>query len=197
MPEEDNLGIEEATYVLDTLKKVTLNNKVELDIALARGLDYYTGTIFEVVANDAQMGSIGGGGRYDNLTGVFGLKDVSGVGVSFGAERIYDVMEELDLFPKDAVQSTSALFINFGGESEQAAFMHLQTLRQAGISAELFPSSDKFKKQMKFANDKGVAYVIFVGEDEMKENKVTVKNMESGEQNMLTMEQTIQMLSIE
>ena len=197
LPEEDHLGIEEATYVLDTLKKVTINNKVELDITLARGLDYYTGTIFEVVANDAQMGSIGGGGRYDNLTGVFGLKDVSGVGVSFGAERIYDVMEELDLFPKDAVQTTTALFINFGGESEQAAFLNVQLLRQAGVSAELYPSSDKFQKQMKFANAKGVAYVLFVGEDEMKENKVTVKNMESGEQNMLTMEQTIKMLSIE
>lgn len=195
--EEGSSGLQELKYIFNLLEGLSLSNKLRLDISLARGLDYYTGTIFEVVANDAQMGSIGGGGRYDNLTGVFGLKDVSGVGVSFGAERIYDVMEELDLFPKNAVQSTTALFINFGGASEQAAFENLQLLRKAGISAELYPSSDKFQKQMKFANNKGVAFVIFVGEDEIKENKLTVKNMESGEQNLLTMEQTIKMLSIE
>ncbi len=188
------LGIQEAETVFKHLMRVKLNSVVKLDITLARGLDYYTGTIFEVVANDAQMGSIGGGGRYDNLTGVFGLPDVSGVGVSFGAERIYDVMEELSLFPKDVLQGPTAMFINFGGESEEKSFDHLQLLRKAGIKAELYPESAKFQKQMKYANGKNFAYVVFVGEDEMKAGKLTVKHMDTGEQNLLTIEQVISLM---
>jgi histidyl-tRNA synthetase len=168
---------------------------VEFDLTLARGLNYYTGTIFEVKALDAEMGSIGGGGRYDNLTGMFGLSGVSGVGISFGAERIYDVMEELDLFPPDVTQATTALFINFGGEFEKAAFGYLQKLHMADISAEIYPSDDKMAKQMKYANAKNVGYVVFVGEEELKHEKLTVKNMATGEQNELTIEQLIILLS--
>lgn len=192
--EAGKLGIEEMTAVTNWLQKVILNNQVKLDITLARGLDYYTGTIFEVTANNAEMGSIGGGGRYDNLTGVFGLANVSGVGVSFGAERIYDVMEELKLFPEELSKGPQAMLVNFGGESELVSFNYLQQLRAAGIAAELYPADDKFKKQMKFANDKQFAYVIFVGEDEIKAEKLTVKNMETGEQNLLTIQQVISLL---
>lgn len=189
-------GIAEVEEIMNRLKQVSLGNAgVELDITLARGLDYYTGAIFEVTANDAQMGSIGGGGRYDDLTGVFGLKGVSGVGISFGAERIYDVMEELGLFEdKKLPGGTMALFVNFGGESETAAFKYLQELRKAGISAELYPADDKFKKQMKYADQKNVQFVVFAGEEEIKAGKLKVKEMETGEENLLTLEQLIQRL---
>ncbi|CAN5222403.1 histidine--tRNA ligase [soil metagenome] len=171
--------------------------KVEFDLTLARGLNYYTGTIFEVKALGAEMGSIGGGGRYDNLTGMFGLNGVSGVGVSFGAERIYDVLEELNLFPPDVTQATTALFINFGGEFERAAFGYLQKLHMAEISAEIYPGDDKMAKQMKYANAKNIHYVVFVGEEELKREKLTVKNMITGEQNELTIEQLIILLKQE
>lgn len=188
-------GVEEIETVLGYLDLATLYGAtVEFDVTLARGLNYYTGTIFEVKAKDAEMGSIGGGGRYDNLTGMFGLSGVSGVGVSFGAERIYDVLEELNLFPPTVTQSTMALFINFGGEYEKAAFGYLQKLHKAGISAELFPSNDKMPKQMKYANAKNVSYVVFVGEEELKQGKLKVKNMVTGEQNELSIEQLITLL---
>lgn len=188
-------GVAEMETVLNYLDLANLYGAtVEFDLTLARGLNYYTGTIFEVKADDAQMGSIGGGGRYDNLTGMFGLNGVSGVGVSFGAERIYDVMEELGLFPDTVTQGTMALFINFGGEYEKAAFGYLQKLHRAGIGAELFPSNEKMAKQMKYANAKNVHFVIFVGEEELKRDKITVKNMLTGEQNELVIEQLITLL---
>jgi histidyl-tRNA synthetase len=188
-------GVAEMEAVLNYLDMAKLYGAtVEFDLTLARGLNYYTGTIFEVKADEVQMGSIGGGGRYDNLTGMFGLSGVSGVGVSFGAERIYDVMEELELFPDAVDRGTMALFINFGGEHERVALGYLQKLRRAGISAELFPSDDKMAKQMKYANAKNVHFVVFVGEEELKREKITVKNMLTGEQNELVIEQLITLL---
>jgi histidyl-tRNA synthetase len=155
---------------------------VELDLTLARGLNYYTGAIFEVKATDVQIGSITGGGRYDDLTGIFGLPDISGVGISFGADRIYDVMEQLDLFPKDQTVSTRVLFVNFGKREEEFCLPLLNGLRNAGIPSEMFPSDDKMKKQMNYANRKGVKFVILAGESEISDNCVTVKNMVSGDQ---------------
>lgn len=188
-------GVAEMETVLNYLAMASLYGaNLEFDLTLARGLNYYTGTIFEVKADGVQMGSIGGGGRYDNLTGMFGLNGVSGVGVSFGAERIYDVMEELGLFPDAVDRGTMALFINFGGVYEKAAFGYLQKLHKAGISAELFPSDDKMAKQMKYANAKNVHYVVFVGEEELKREKITVKNMLTAEQNELVIEQLITLL---
>lgn len=175
-------GIEETEKIFDYLKSLTIKSKVELDLVLARGLNYYTGTIFEVKANDMAIGSICGGGRYDDLTGIFGLKDISGVGISFGADRIYDVMNELNLFPKETLATTKVLIINFGGESEKYCLKMIKDLRAAGISSELFPSDEKLNKQMKYANSKGIPYVIMAGEDEIKENKLTLKNMLTGEQ---------------
>jgi histidyl-tRNA synthetase len=188
-------GVAEMETVLNYLDMAKLYGaNVEFDLTLARGLNYYTGTIFEVKADAVEMGSIGGGGRYDNLTGMFGLNGVSGVGVSFGAERIYDVMEELELFPDAVDRGTMALFINFGGVYEKAALGYLQKLRKAGVSAELFPSDDKMAKQMKYANAKNVHFVVFVGEEELKREKITVKNMLTGEQNELVIEQLITLL---
>jgi histidyl-tRNA synthetase len=188
-------GVAEMETVLNYLDMATFYGaNIEFDLTLARGLNYYTGTIFEVKADAVEMGSIGGGGRYDNLTGMFGLNGVSGVGVSFGAERIYDVMEELELFPDAVDRGTMALFINFGGVYEKAALGYLQKLRKAGVSAELFPSDDKMAKQMKYANAKNVHFVVFVGEEELKREKITVKNMLTGEQNELVIEQLITLL---
>lgn len=173
-------------YLTET--KIDNNKKPKFDFTLARGLDYYTGTIFEVKANNVQMGSIGGGGRYDNLTGVFGLPNVSGVGISFGIERIYDVMEELGLFNKLNldIAVTKVLFINFGGESELVAFNYLQQIRQHNIAAEIYPSNAKMDKQMKYANAKKIPFVAFVGEEEIKNNTINLKNMESGLQQTLS-----------
>ncbi|MDZ4844624.1 MAG: histidine--tRNA ligase [Chitinophagales bacterium] len=170
--------------------------KLHFDAVLARGLDYYTGTIFEVKANNVQMGSIGGGGRYDNLTGVFGLPNVSGVGISFGVERIYDVMEELKLFDNIDLQSntTRALFINFGGEAETKAFQYLQQLRASDIPAEIFPSNEKMKKQIGYADKKGIPYAIFVGEEELKNETLQVKILKSGEQKLYKIEEVIELL---
>lgn len=184
-------GVEETRFILDTLKAVGLNNEIELDLTLARGLNYYTGAIFEVKALDTPMGSITGGGRYDNLTGIFGLPGLSGVGISFGADRIYDVLNALDLYPKEAVNSTQVLFINFGETETAYCLPIVGKLRQAGIRSEIFPDKAKMKKQMSYANAKNIPFVVLAGEKEMAAGKVTLKNMESGEQTLVTAEELI------
>lgn len=184
-------GVEETRFILDTLKTVGLNNEIELDLTLARGLNYYTGAIFEVKALDTPMGSITGGGRYDNLTGIFGLPGLSGVGISFGADRIYDVLNALDLYPKEAVNSTQVLFINFGETETAYCLPIVGKLRQAGIRSEIFPDKAKMKKQMSYANAKNIPFVVLAGENEMAADKVTLKNMESGEQTLVTVEELI------
>lgn len=184
-------GVEETRFILDTLKAVGLNNAIELDLTLARGLNYYTGAIFEVKALDTPMGSITGGGRYDNLTGIFGLPGLSGVGISFGADRIYDVLNALDLYPKEAVNSTQVLFINFGETESAYCLPIVGKLRQAGIRSEIFPDKAKMKKQMSYANAKNIPFVVLAGENEMAAGKVTLKNMESGDQTLVTAEELI------
>ena len=184
-------GVEETRFILDTLKAVGLNNAIELDLTLARGLNYYTGAIFEVKALDTPMGSITGGGRYDNLTGIFGLPGPSGVGISFGADRIYDVLNALDLYPKEAVNSTQVLFINFGETETAYCLPIVGKLRQAGIRSEIFPDKAKMKKQMSYANAKNIPFVVLAGENEMAAGKVTLKNMESGDQTLVTAEELI------
>ena len=179
-------GVEETRYILETLKTIGLNNEIQLDLTLARGLNYYTGAIFEVKVLDVQIGSITGGGRYDNLTGIFGMPGLSGVGISFGADRIYDVLNTLDLYPKDSINATQLLFINFG-EKETAYCLPLVTkARQAGIRTEMFPDAAKMKKQMNYANAKQIPFVVLAGENEMNEGKVTLKNMITGEQQMVS-----------
>ena len=179
-------GVEETRYILETLKTIGLNNEIQLDLTLARGLNYYTGAIFEVKALDVQIGSITGGGRYDNLTGIFGMPGLSGVGISFGADRIYDVLNTLDLYPKDSINATQLLFINFG-EKETAYCLPVVTkARQAGIRTEMFPDAAKMKKQMNYANAKQIPFVVLAGENEMNEGKVTLKNMITGEQQMVS-----------
>ena len=168
-----------------------MHNEIELDLTLARGLNYYTGAIFEVKALDTPMGSITGGGRYDNLTGIFGLPGLSGVGISFGADRIYDVLNALDLYPKEAVNSTQVLFINFGEKETAYCLPIVGKLRQAGIRAEIFPDKAKMKKQMSYANAKNIPFVVLAGENEMAAGQVTLKNMESGEQTLVTTEELI------
>ena len=184
-------GCEELSTVFNYLEKVELNNEVIFDITLARGLTYYTGSIFEVKANDAKMGSIGGGGRYDDLTGIFGLKNVPGVGVSFGADRIYDVMEELNLFPDTTAESTQVILLAFDQESHDYAFGALQKLRKVDINAELYPEPVKFKKQMKYANARKVPFIIIVGEQERESGLLSFKNMTTGEQEKLDIETVI------
>ena len=184
-------GVEETRFILDTLKTVGMHNEIELDLTLARGLNYYTGAIFEVKALDTPMGSITGGGRYDNLTGIFGLPGLSGVGISFGADRIYDVLNALDLYPKEAVNSTQVLFINFGEKETAYCLPIVGKLRQAGIRAEIFPDKAKMKKQMSYANAKNIPFVVLAGENEMAAGQVTLKNMESGEQTLVTTEELI------
>lgn len=176
-------GIEELQYIFDYTKELGLSTaKLEFDVTLARGLNYYTGAIFEVKALDAQMGSICGGGRYDDLTGIFGLPNVSGVGISFGADRIYDVMNELNLFPSSATVSTQVLFANFGVAEEKYCMGLLKSLRNAGINAEIYPEASKMKKQFKYADDKAIPYVAIVGESELAAKTVSLKNMKTGEQ---------------
>ena len=184
-------GVEESAFILNTLQAMELKNEIELDLTLARGLNYYTGAIFEVKALDVQIGSITGGGRYDNLTGVFGLSGVSGVGISFGADRIFDVLNQLDLYPREAVNGTQLLFINFGEKEAVFALQALKQAREAGIRAEIFPDASKMKKQMSYANAKKIPFVALVGENEMAEKKVTLKNMTSGEQQLLAIEEAI------
>lgn len=183
-------GVEETRYVLNMLGN-TLHNELQLDLTLARGLSYYTGAIFEVKALDTPMGSISGGGRYDNLTGIFGMPGLSGVGVSFGVDRIYDVLNALDLYPKDSLQTTQVLFTNFGEKETCYCLPILAQVRAAGIRAELYPDSVKIKKQMAYANAKNIPYVVMAGESEMNEHKVTLKNMESGEQTLVSVNELI------
>lgn len=187
-------GIDEVAYVLDMLKSSGLNNALELDLTLARGLNYYTGCIFEVKALDVQIGSITGGGRYDNLTGIFGMPGLSGVGISFGADRIYDVLTQLDLYPAETQSGARILFMNFGQTEAAHCIQLAATLRQAGIPAEVYPDSVKMKKQMSYANAHHVPFVALVGETEMAEGVVTLKNMETGEQTKLTTENLIEAL---
>ncbi len=184
-------GIEETRFILDKLKTCGLQNVVELDLTLARGLNYYTGAIFEVKALDYSIGSITGGGRYDNLTGIFGMPGLSGVGISFGADRIYDVLNGLDLYPREAVNGTQVLFINFG-ETETAYCLPIAAkCRERGIRTEIYPDSVKMKKQMAYANAKNIPYVVLAGESEIAENKLTLKNMETGEQLTLAVEELL------
>lgn len=175
-------GVEEVAYILYVLKSMQLHNEIELDLTLARGLNYYTGAIFEVKAKDVSIGSITGGGRYDNLTGIFGKPGLSGVGISFGADRIYDVLNALDLYPKETINSTQILFINFGEKETAYCLPLVNEARSHGISAEMYPDAVKMKKQMSYANAKQIAFVAMAGENEMKENKITLKNMVTGEQ---------------
>ncbi len=192
-------GIEEIEAIFNYLYKLTTHNSqlttVQLDITLARGLNYYTGAIFEVKTNEVAMGSIGGGGRYDDLTGMFGLKDLTGVGISFGADRIYDVLEELNLFPENTGESTRVLISNFDSEAELYALPLLQQLRDEGIAAELYPTAAKLKKQMSYANDKHIPYVLLIGSDEMQSERLTLKDMQSGEQEKLSIREIIEKLS--
>ena len=185
-------GVEESEFILDKLEVLGLKNEIELDLTLARGLNYYTGAIFEVKALDVQIGSITGGGRYDNLTGIFGMPGLSGVGISFGADRIFDVLNQLDLYPKEAVNATQLLFVNFGQAETDFCLPILAKVRAAGISAEIYPDSTKMKKQMSYANAKQIPFVAIVGESEMAEGKVNLKNMTTGEQQMLTPDELVE-----
>lgn len=184
-------GIEETRFILDKLDMVGLNNELELDLTLARGLNYYTGAIFEVKACDVAIGSITGGGRYDNLTGIFGMPGLSGVGFSFGADRIYDVLNTLDLYPRELVGTTRLLFINFGEAEADYCLPLISQIRSAGITAEIYPDSVKMKKQMSYANAKHIPFVALAGETEMKAGKITLKNMETGEQTLVTIDELI------
>lgn len=184
-------GVEESEFILHAVEGLHVKSEVELDLTLARGLNYYTGAIFEVKALDVQIGSISGGGRYDNLTGVFGMDGMSGVGISFGADRIYDVLNQLDLYPKEAVNGTQLLFVNFGETEAAYVLPVLMQAREAGIRAEIYPDSAKMKKQMGYANSKNIPFVALVGETEMNEGKVTLKNMTTGEQTLVTPEELI------
>lgn len=187
-------GVEESEFILKTIAGLGIQSDVELDLTLARGLNYYTGAIFEVKALDVQIGSISGGGRYDNLTGVFGMEGVSGVGISFGADRIYDVLNQLDLYPKDVVDGTQLLFVNFGEAEAAYVLPVLAKVRAAGIRAEIYPDSAKMKKQMGYANNKAIPFVAIVGENEMNEGKLTLKNMTSGEQSLVTPDELIDVI---
>ena len=184
-------GVEESEFILKTITGLGIQSEVELDLTLARGLNYYTGAIFEVKALDVQIGSISGGGRYDNLTGVFGMEGMSGGGISFGADRIYDVLNQLDLYPKEAVNGTQLLFVNFGEAEAAYVLPVLAQVRAAGIRAEIYPDAAKMKKQMSYANAKMVPFVAIVGENEMKEGKVMLKNMTSGEQSLVTPDELV------
>ena len=180
-------GVEELRSIFSLLDKIEFNQeKIEFDITLARGLNYYTGAIFEVLAHDVKMGSICGGGRYDDLTGLFGLKDLSGVGISFGADRIYDILKELDLFPKYLTEGLTVLFVNFGEKETEIALKLAVSLRDKSIDCEVYPSPAKMQKQLKYANDRGVKFVAIIGEEEIKLGKIILKNMESGEQILMS-----------
>ena len=188
-------GVEEARFILSTLKSAGLQNEIQLDLTLARGLNYYTGSIFEVKALDMPMGSITGGGRYDNLTGIFGMPGLSGVGFSFGADRIYDVLNALNLYPKAVVNTTQVLFINFGDQEAAYCMSKIKAVRDAGISAELYPDNVKMKKQMSYANAKQIPFVVLAGENEIRTQKVTLKVMETGEQQVVDTQQLVNILS--
>ena len=192
--EEGLRGIEEMREVIAGIDSVGHNCDVEIDISLARGLNYYTGTILEVKALDAQIGSISGGGRYDNLTGVFGMPGLSGVGISFGADRIYDVMQTLDLFPKALSTSVKVMFVNFGTREAIESLRYIKALRENGISAQLYPDAVKMKKQMALADTENIPYVAFVGESELGKDNFTLKNMSDGSQQTVTIDQAINIL---
>ena len=191
-------GIEEVKFILSTLTSAILHltSSISLDLTLARGLNYYTGAIFEVKALDVEMGSITGGGRYDNLTGIFGLPGLSGVGISFGVDRIYDVLNTLDLYPKDSLTTTQVLFINFGEQETAYCLPIINKVRSQGIRAEIFPDAAKMKKQMSYANAKQIPFVVLAGENEMNAGKVTLKNMTTGEQSVLSEDELIERLKI-
>lgn len=184
-------GVEETKFILDKLAAIGLNNEIQFDLTLARGLNYYTGAIFEVKALDTPMGSITGGGRYDNLTGIFGMPGLSGVGISFGADRIYDVLNALDLYPKETITGTQLLFINFGEAETEYCLPVVSKARKAGIRTEMYPDKAKMKKQMNYANAKGIPFVALAGENEIKEGKLTLKNMTTGEQKLVTADELI------
>lgn len=188
-------GITEMKTLFTYLNSFDLDTEVELDLTLARGLNYYTGAIFEVKAKDIAIGSICGGGRYDDLTGIFGMPDVSGVGVSFGAERIYDVMVQLSLFPDESLETTKVMFVNFGPKEEKYCLPVLVELRKNGINTEIFPEDSKMKKQMNYANRKQIPFVVLAGENEIENNKFTLKNMSTGEQQLVSAQELIKILS--
>ena len=188
------LGVAELREVISGVEAIGLRATLDLDVSLARGLNYYTGTIIEVKAQDVEIGSITGGGRYDNLTGVFGLPGVSGVGISFGADRIYDVLNALDLYPDNARQSTQVMFTNFGASEAAASMKYLFEMRRAGIAAEIYPDASKMKKQMAYADALSIPYVAIVGETEMAQGKMMLKNMTSGEQSLLSVDEAIDLL---
>jgi len=190
-----NKGIKELSVLFNYIKSVDFKMEIQLDIALARGLNYYTGSIFEVKSKDTEIGSITGGGRYDNLTGIFGMPGISGVGISFGADRIYDVMTQLELFPKEFSGSSKVIFINFGEKEQTFCIPILRKLRQANIASEMYPDADKIKKQMKWANRKNINYVVIAGEQEIEKGKVTLKNMKTGDQQLITPDELIATLS--
>ena len=185
-------GVEEVRFILNTLKQIELKNEIQLDLTLARGLNYYTGAIFEVKALDVEIGSITGGGRYDNLTGIFGMPNLSGVGFSFGADRIYDVLNALDLYPKESISNTQLLFINFGEKETNYVLPFVTKARQANIRTELFPDTVKMKKQMAYANAKHIPFVVLAGDNEIEQGKVTLKNMTIGEQILVSPEDLIE-----
>ena len=193
-------GVEECPFILSALDSMkayaengnsVLKNELQLDLTLARGLNYYTGAIFEVKALDVQIGSITGGGRYDNLTGIFGMPGLSGVGISFGADRIYDVLNQLDLYPKDAMTATQLLFINFGEKETAYVLPIANKARTSGIRTEIYPDSVKMKKQMSYANAKQIPFVALAGDNEIAEGKITLKNMITGEQTLVTPDELI------
>ncbi len=188
-------GVEETRFILDKVEAVGLKNELQLDLTLARGLNYYTGAIFEVKAKDVAIGSITGGGRYDNLTGIFGMPGLSGVGISFGADRIYDVLNTLDLYPQNAMQATQVLFINFGETEADYCLPIAGKARAAGVSVEVYPDAAKMKKQMAYANAKGIPYVVLAGESEIEQGKVTLKNMLTGDQQLVSAEQLIDIVA--
>lgn len=189
-----SLGVKELREVVGGVETLGLRATLDLDVSLARGLNYYTGTIIEVKAQDVVIGSITGGGRYDNLTGVFGLNGVSGVGISFGADRIYDVLNTLDLYPQDAREATQVMFTNFGAAEAAFSMKMLKELRNAGIAAEIYPDSAKMKKQMGYADALAIPFVAIVGETEMDQNKMMLKNMTSGEQSLVSVEEAIEII---
>ncbi|HPH16223.1 MAG TPA: histidine--tRNA ligase [Bacteroidales bacterium] len=188
-------GIAEIEYICTNISHMSLSAEVELDLTLARGLNYYTGAIFEVKSKDVQIGSICGGGRYDNLTGIFGLPGVSGVGISFGADRIYDVLQQLDAYPAQVNQTAKILFVCFGEPEQQQALLYAQSIRSKGIACEVYPDVAKMKKQMQYANDRGIPYVGIIGETELESHIITLKHMQSGEQKSVSIQQCVEVLA--
>ena len=187
-------GVEELEFILKRVASLNLKNSVELDLTLARGLSYYTGAIIEVESLDVAIGSITGGGRYDNLTGIFGLPDVSGVGISFGAERIYDVLNQLNLFPENLSQGVDVMFVNFGEKEEMHILPLLSKFREKGISTEIYPDAARMKRQMTYANNTKAHFVAIIGGNEIAENKITIKNMQTGEQETTSLEETVRIV---